>query len=413
MNWAGNVAYSALDVRSPASANELLHVLTSSSSVRVLGSRHSFNGIADNTTLVSLARMPERFEVAVDRTSVTVDGAMTYGRLAELLAPEGLAVHNLASLPHISIAGAIATGTHGSGRVLGNLATAVIGLEIMTPDGEVTSLTQGDADFDGAVVALGALGVVSAVTLSTEPSFDVAQHVIEGLPWSALTESFDVVMGSTYSVSAFTRFRDEVDQLWLKDRVDQNRWAAVESHAFGGQLATQDRHPILELDPTPCTPQLGQPGLWSDRLPHFRMGFTPSAGEEIQSEFFVDRTDAGAAILALRDASSEFLDALMVSEIRTIAGDRFWMSPHYSRDSAAFHFTWHPDSEAAAKAASAIERALEPFGARPHWGKVFSESNFDPGAHYDRVGDFAGLVHRFDPEGSFTNPWFERVFAAR
>ena len=187
--------------------------------MRVLGSRHSFSDIADSTELVSLAGLPA--DVVVERAAGTVSfgAGMTYGDLAGVLWHEGLALHNLASLPHISVAGAVATATHGSGDASGNLATAVAGLEIVTSGGEIVTASRGDADFDGLVVGLGALGAVTRLTLDVEPAYDVRQRVFEGLTWDALYGHFDEITASGDSVSVFTRVARVVDQVWVKSRV--------------------------------------------------------------------------------------------------------------------------------------------------------------------------------------------------
>ena len=143
---------------------------------------------------------------------------MTYGRLAPMLHERGLALHNLASLPHISVGGAIATGTHGSGDRLGNLATAVSAIDILRSDGEIVHLERGDTDFDGAVVGLGALGVVVRVRLDVEPEYQIAQHVYEGLAWDELAARFDEITGAGDSVSLFTTWGSHVDQVWVKQR---------------------------------------------------------------------------------------------------------------------------------------------------------------------------------------------------
>jgi hypothetical protein len=268
-----------------------------------------------------------------------------YGDLAQALAVEGLALHNLASLPHISVAGAVATATHGSGDANGNLATAVAGLELVTSSGELLTVARGAEDFNGLVVGLGSLGAVTRVTLDVEPAYEVRQRVFEGLAWDALDANFDAVMMSGYSVSLFTRWGTEVDQVWVKARVS-DEFEAERAELFGARAATVERHPILGIDPLNCTSQLGVPGRWSDRLPHFRMGFTPSSGDELQSEFFVPRERAVEAIGAVRQLADTIRPVLQVSEIRTIAADDLWMSPQYGRDSVGIHFTWRRDQAA-------------------------------------------------------------------
>jgi xylitol oxidase len=406
-NWAGNYEYGALRLHRPTSIEQVQELVAAARRVRVLGSRHSFNAIADSEELISLDGLPAG--VSIDHAAGTVDcsPAMRYGELAQALAAEGLALHNLASLPHISVAGAVATATHGSGDGNGNLATAVAGLQLVTSDGELLTAERGDEDFDGLVVGLGALGAVTRVTLDVEPAYEVRQRVFEGLTSDALSADFDAIMTSGYSVSIFTRWGSEPDQVWVKTRVGDEPEAEC-AELFGARPASVERHPILGIDPVNCTSQLGVPGLWSDRLPHFRMGFTPSNGDELQSEFFVSRQHAVAAIAAVRDLADTVRPLLQVPEIRTIASDDLWMSPHYGRDSVGIHFTWRTDQPAVERALLLIESALAPFDARPHWGKLFLAEAATIGPSYPRLADFARLVDRLDPRHAFGNAWLGR-----
>jgi xylitol oxidase len=320
-----------------------------------------------------------------------------------------VALANLASLPHISVAGAVSTATHGSGDRNGNLATAVASLELVRSDGEIVSLTRGDKDFGGLVVGLGAAGAIVRVGLDLEPAYRVRQRVFERLAWDALQEHFDEITAMGYSVSVFSRWGDEVEQVWIKTREDSDVAGPAEGEGlFGSVAASENRHPIIGLDPVHATPQLGLAGESSDRLPHFRMGFTPSAGDEIQSEYLVARRHAAAAIDALLGARSTIAPLVQVSEIRTIAADRLWMSPQYGQDTIGFHFTWQPDQPAVERALVEIERVLAPFSFRPHWGKLFLAEAETIGPRYPRVNDFAALVRRFDPRGAFRNRWLER-----
>ena len=406
-NWAGSHTYGAAKLHRPTTLREVRDVVSAAPRVRVLGSRHSFTDIADSDELIVLDDL--RREVVVDRDAgtVSVNAAMKYGELAQTLNAEGLAVHNLASLPHISIAGAIATATHGSGAANGNLATAVVGIELVTSDGAVVNAARGDDDFDGLVVGLGALGAVTRVTLDVEHAYDVRQRVFEGLSWDALDEHFDAIAASGYSVSVFTRWGETVDQVWVKSRVTDAP-EEVAGELFGAVAATVDRHPILGLDPVNCTPQLGVPGPWSDRLPHFRMGFTPSAGEELQSEYHLPRRHAGAALAALRGLADTMRPVLQVTELRTIAADRLWMSPQYDQDTVAVHFTWERDADAVRRVLADVEAALAPFAARPHWGKLFLAGSGEIARLYPRLPDFRALAQRLDPRGAFRNAWLER-----
>lgn len=408
-NWAGNLEFTAEDIACPATVSELAAELTGASKVRALGTRHSFNDIADSPTIIDMLSLGEHLELSADRTEITVNASMTYGRLSELIAPLRFAVHNLASLPHISIGGAVSTGTHGSGRGNGNLATAVRGVELATSSGEVGRLAFGDEGFPGVVVGLGALGVLTKVTLEIEPAFDVRQKVFDDLDQATFGENLDAIMGSAYSVSGFTRWDGMVEQVWVKERVGADE--TLGDQFFGAKPALVDRHPIRELDAEACTPQRGVAGLWSERLPHFKLDFTPSAGAEIQSEFFVPWAEAQPALDAIHAVGPRLTEALLISEIRSVQGDDLWMSPHHDRDSLALHFTWGPDQAAAEAAATLVGDVLAEFDARVHFGKVFAprHANLDS---YDRLEDFLDLVKRFDQRGAFRNEWFDRIFGS-
>lgn len=405
-NWAGNYAYRAQKLHRPTTIEQAQEIIAGAPRVRVLGSRHSFNDIADSSELVTLEDMPEDVVVDHEAGTVSLGAALKYGELVETLDAEGVALHNLASLPHISVAGAMATATHGSGDANGNLATAVAGLEIVTSSGEIIEASRGEPDFDGLVVGLGALGAVTRITLDVEPAYEVRQRVFEGLGWEALFESFDEITSCGYSVSVFTRWDEIAGHVWVKSRVTDEP-ERVEDDLFGAVAAEVDRHPILEFDAAPCTPQLGRSGSWSDRLPHFRMGFTPSSGEELQSEYLVPRRRALEAIEAVRTLADGIRPILQVSEIRTVAADRLWMSMSYGEDVVGIHFTWKPEPDAVEAMISRLEAALAPFGARPHWGKLFDAGAAEIAPLYERLPDFVRLIERLDPRGAFSNAWLE------
>jgi xylitol oxidase len=418
-NWAGNIEFGAATIVRPTSVVELRQVILRAQHCRVLGTRHSFNHIADSPELVSLEALPD--DVVVDPTARTVElnPAMTYGRLAPLLHDHRLALHNLASLPHISIGGAIATGTHGSGDRLGNLATAVSALDIMRADGQIVRLVRGDADFDGAVVALGALGVVVRIRLDLEPEYHVDQRVFVRLAWDEFVAHFDEITRAGDSVSCFTTWGSDVEQVWIKRRLPHDAdaasaaadGAAVDSTAvdlYDARPAAVDLHPIAGVSGEHCTPQLGVAGLWSDRLPHFKMGFTPSSGDELQSELLLPRTAAVDAIEIVRAFGAAMAPHLLVSEIRTVAADSLWMSPQYERDTVAIHFTWRPHHAAVIDLVARLESALASFDARPHWGKLFTCDVTSIASCYPRHRDFVELVQGFDPRRVFRNDWLTR-----
>ncbi|WP_159498388.1 D-arabinono-1,4-lactone oxidase [Microbacterium sp. 18062] len=402
-NWAGNLTYSATSVAEPTTRDELAGLVRAASAIRVLGSRHSFNRIADTDgLLVSTAALPAHVDIDAERRVARVAGGMRYGDVARPLHAEGWALGNLASLPHISVAGAIATGTHGSGDRNRSLAGAVAGLEILTADGGIRMLRRSDPGFAGAVVSLGALGVVLDVELEIVPAFDVAQTVFERVRWDDVLADLAAVTSLGYSVSLFTTWRDPdvVDQVWVKARAGD---AAAPQHVLGGGAASAPRHPLPGVPADSCTEQGGVAGPWLDRLAHFRLEFTPSQGEELQSEYFVARDDAPAAIRALRPLAARIAPLLLVSEVRTIAADDLWLSGAYGRDTVGLHFTWRRDQAAVEALLPEIEAALSPFDPRPHWGKVYTLPAAAIRERYPRWADAAALRAELDPRGVFRN----------
>ncbi len=399
-NWAGNLTYGALIELEPTSVEELQEIVAASRRVRPLGSRHSFNRIADtDSAQVSVGKLPHFLDEKPHE--ITVSAGLRYGELVGELDRRGLALHNLASLPHISVGGSIATGTHGSGDRNGSLASTVNGLQLVGSDGELHRVRRGDDDFEGMVVSLGLLGVVAYVTLGLHPTFEVRQDVFENLSWSAIHEHFDQVTSSAYSVSMFTDWGTAgASTVWLKSRVGDDH---VRSELFDATPATAGVHPLPGLSAEFTTQQLGQPGPWWDRLPHFRMGFTPSNGEELQTEYLVPRADALDAIDAVRALVAQVQPLLLISEIRTIAGDDMWLSPSHSVDCVALHFTWRQDVPGVTAFLPILDDALAPFVARPHWGKLFETTPERLNAAYPRLQQFRELVERIDPAGKFGN----------
>ncbi len=411
-NWAGNLEYSTQNLYAAHSLQQVQQFVRNESKLKVLGTRHCFNNIADSTrSFLSLKSMDRVVALDPEAHTVTVDAGMTYGQLCPYLHDKGFALHNLASLPHISIAGACSTATHGSGEKNGNLATAVSALEIVTAAGDVVRLSrQQDAEtFRGAVVGLGALGVITKVTLEIQPTFMMRQYVYENLPLSQLKDHFDAIESSAYSVSLFTDWQKQrLREVWIKSLTEEGQAFDAQPEFFGAKRATKNLHPIAELSAENCTEQMGVPGPWYERLPHFRMGFTPSAGKELQSEYFVPRSHAVEAILAVEQLRDQVTPHLMISEIRTIAADRLWMSPCYQQPCLTIHFTWKQDWPAVSKLLPVIEKELAPFKARPHWGKLFTMSPSQLKSSYERLPEFIQLSKKYDPQGKFRNEFLDR-----
>jgi xylitol oxidase len=414
-NWAGNVTFRPRRVHRPTSLDELRAAVTAGGRVRALGTGHSFNHIADTDgSLVSLGAMPRTVEVDRSRSRVAVAAGVRYGDLTGTLNRAGLALPNLGSLPHIAVAGACATGTHGSGERLGCLATAVTALELVTATGDLVTLSrQADGDrFSGAVVALGSLGIVTRLVLDVVPAFELRQDVYDGLAHERLPEHLDEVLGAGYSVSLFTRWQDQVTyQVWVKGRPGSDAAAPPPGrHWLGATAADGPRHPVPGMPPENCTEQLGVPGPWHERLPHFRLAFTPSSGEELQSEYLLPRRHAVPALDALARIRRQVAPVLQISEVRTVAADDLWLSPCSGRDTVAVHFTWVKDADAVAPVVAAVEEALAPYEPRPHWGKVFGTDPQEVVRAYPAAADFTRLLDEYDPAGIFRNDFVDGFF---
>lgn len=408
-NWAGNLTYNASRLHKPTTVEQIQQIVRQSHKVKVLGSRHSFNTIADTTEdHLSLEAMDQSVKIDRERQTVTVSAGIKYGQLCETLDRAGYALPNLASLPHISVAGACATATHGSGVSNGNLATVISAMELVAGTGEVVRVSREDEQFNGMVVGLGALGVVTKMTLDLQPTFSMRQYVYENLPFSELEKHFDAILASAYSVSLFTDWTsDSVNQVWLKQLATEDTPGIGEPEWYGATLAPVRRHPIVHISAEPCTEQMGIPGSWYERLPHFRMAFTPSSGEELQSEYFVAHENAFAAFQAINEIRDLISPLLLISEVRTIAADHLWMSPCYQQDSVAFHFTWKMAWPGVRELLPILEAQLAPFNARPHWGKLFTMSPMKLEALYKKLPDFRQLLATYDPQGKFRNGFLE------
>lgn len=406
-NWAGNVTFTAADVLRPRSAGELQALVARTPKVRVLGAGHSFSPVADSPALVTLDDLPAEVEIDSAVATARVSAGIRYAELARGLDARGFALANLASLPHITVAGAVATGTHGSGSRNGALPTSVAGIEMVTANGDPVAI--GPDETSGAAVALGALGVVTSLVLTLVPSFMVRQWVYDNMPRAELDAGFGEIFASAYSVSVFTTWRDpgNLDQVWVKHRADDG-WTAPDPW-HGAWLAGGQRHPISGMPPGHTTPQGGAEGRWHERLPHFRADFIPSAGDELQTEYLLPRDQAVAALAALDGLASRIAAVLLVCELRTIAADDRWLSPCYGRDTAAIHFTWRKDPDAVAGLLPDIEERLAPFGPRPHWGKLFTLPPASIRASYPRLEEFGRLMAAYDPDGKFRNAFIDDI----
>ncbi len=405
-NWAGNYTYKAPHLHEPTTVEEVQSLVKSLDKQKALGSRHCFNNIADSPgNQISTKNLNKIVSLDGAGKKLTVQAGIRYGDFSVELHEKGYALHNLASLPHITVAGACSTATHGSGVSNGNLATAVSAIELVTPSGDLISLDRDHPDFYAVVVGLGAFGIITTLTLDIMDTFDVRQDVFQDLPLDSVKDHFNEIMSAGYSVSLFTDWQDEkISEVWVKRRMDHDP-EDLGDNFYGARAASENLHPIISLSAESCSEQLGVPGPWFNRLPHFKMGFTPSAGEELQAEYFVPAENAVDAILAVEKMKDEIFPHLLISEIRTIAADEFWMSPCYRQNSVAIHFTWKDESREVMALLPTIEKELAPYAVRPHWGKLFQT---DPGILRNRIekfDDFVALAKTYDPEGKFRNQY--------
>lgn len=414
-NWAGNYTYQAKNLHEPRSVEEIPELVKKLELQKPLGSRHCFNNIADSPlNQISTQYLNKIVEINESDKTITLEAGIRYGDFAEKLHQRGYALHNLASLPHISVAGACVTGTHGSGVGNGNLSTAVAALEFVTPEGEIVHVSRdkNSDTFYGAVVNLGSIGLITRITLDIQDTFEVRQDLFQELPLASLQDHFDEIMSSGYSVSLFTDWQNnQVSQIWVKRRAEGDT-PDLDHNFFGAKAATKNLHPITRVSAENCTQQMGVPGHWHERLPHFKMGFTPSSGEELQSEYFVSRENAVDAILALEKMGDEVFPQLLISEIRTIAADKFWMSPCYQRDSVALHFTWKQNWNEVKKLLPKIEAELSPYNVRPHWGKLFTIDSQTLQSRYEKMPDFLKMMKNYDPNGQLRNDYLDATVYA-
>ena len=405
-NWSGNIEYRPAEIARPSSISELQKVVADSSNVRAYGSGHSFNTLADTDgTLIAFSEFDKNIEIDSSKMLVRVPAGVRYGEVAPKLHANGFALRNMGSLPHITVVGATSTGTHGSGVGNKNLSGSIAEIELITATGDAITLDQ--SELPAARVALGSIGIIHHLTLDIVPTYDVAQTVYFDLPFVQLISNLDAILSAGYSVSVLSMWGDEfVDQVWVKSKIGTNP-VLTQNEWFGAKLATRKSNPIREADSAAATEQFGLPGPWFERLPHFKLDFTPSFGEELQTEYFIDRKDAPAALNAIYKIREELSELIMVCEMRTVAQDENWLSEAYGRETFVFHFTWRPNIPAVEKLLLKIEASLEPFNARPHWGKVFTNNAFDFSSLCPKFNSFLTYRGTYDPSRKFVNKLLE------
>jgi alditol oxidase len=409
-NWAGNLTYSTDNLFSPQTVAELQKIIKQCKRVRGLGTKHCFNKIADSKeNQISTAGVTKIIALDKTKNTITVESGIKYGDICKYLDDNGYALHNLASLPHISIGGACATATHGSGIKNGCLATAVSSIEFVNGKGEVINLSKekDGEEFLGVIVNLGALGIATKLTLNLLPAFKMKQIVYQNLPMAELEKNFEAIMSAGYSVSLFTDWKNKnINEVWIKSKSDDIK--TIAPSFYKATVAVKNLHPIETLDAINCTEQMGVDGPWYERMPHFRMGFTPSSGKELQSEFFIPFENAYEGMMAIEQLNDKVSPHLMITEIRAIAADELLMSPFYKKTCVAFHFTWKQEVEAVLKVLPLIEEALAPFKPRPHWGKIFTLNPSVLQSRIEKLDEFKLLMNKHDPEGKFRNEFIDK-----
>jgi xylitol oxidase len=413
-NWAGNVEFRSGRVETPSSVAEIMETVRSADQVKVLGSGHSFNKIVDTDGIhLSLEKLRGIKKIDPDNRRVSIAGGARYADICPALDAAGFALNNLASLPHITVAGAVGTATHGSGLGNGNLATSVEAIEFVDASGALVRLTRQDdpAVFPGAVVGVGGLGIVTLLELSLCPRFEIAQTVYLDLPLSRLSHDFQAIVQSGYSVSLFTDWqRPVIDQVWVKRRVGTDGQENPTASFYGARAAESPQHPCDPAKSSGSSPQLGLPGPWFSHLPHFIAAAIPSNGEELQVEYFVDLENAVPAITRLAAVGDTMAGLLIISEIRVVAADELWLSPCYKRARVAFHFTFKLDMPAVIELLPTLEQALAPFEPVPHWGKLSTIPPHDVRKRYPKIDAFIALMQKHDPAGKFRNAFLDRQF---
>ncbi len=412
-NWAGNIEYFPTDFHQPSSTEEVQDLVSRATSVKVIGTRHSFNHIGSPTEVFISSRNLSRV-VSIDRIegSVWVQAGITYGELSLVLDSEGLALKNMASLPHISVGGAIATATHGSGFQNQCLSSQALALKFVLADGSLLEVDK-HADpelFQACVVHLGAIGALVEVKLALVPRFEIAQSVFLNVKFESAVNQLMEILSLGYSVSLFTQWKgDCLDQIWVK-RLPSEPSPDRFLNGIGASKAQQKVHPILDVDPVNCTDQLDIPGPSFDRLPHFKFDFTPSHGEELQSEYLIPQPYAQDALRALHAHQSAFDKHLLISEIRTIAADSALMSPFCAVDAMGIHFTWKKDWHSVKAILPLVESVLSQYQPKPHWGKLWAMKPKQVAQSYPGLSEFKKTIQKYDPNKKFQNPFLKELF---
>ncbi len=410
-NWARNLEFSAGEFLEINSISQLQEVINNSDKVKVLGTGHSFSPIADTSgSLISIKKLDPEIHIDSKMQTVSVSAGTSYAQLARYLEANGWALENLASLGEITVAGAIMTGTHGSGSSNTVLSNAVVEIEMILASGEKLLLNQQNLEeFNGFIVSFGALAVFTRLKLKIVKSFSIKQIVYENITSKSVSEYFDEIFDNAYSVSYFNSWaKNSTGQIWMKFLSDKDT-STLPKNAFGGNLAVANQHPVKVNDPSTCTEQMGAPGKWLYRLPHFKLDSSPASGDEVQTEYLVDRKYVKEYIEELSLIGDEIADKVYATEIRTIKADNLWLSGAYERPTVGFHFTWKKSADIETFLPK-IEQILGQNGGRPHWGKLFSTNKNQLITRYPKFSNFQQLLKKYDPDGKFRNQFIDRYF---
>lgn len=410
-NWAKNITFSSQNYIEIENLTQLQKVIESSNKLKVIGTGHSFSEIADTTgTLISLKNLDAEIEIDEKSQTVRVSAGTSYANLAKYLEKNGWALSNLASLGEITIAGAVMTGTHGSGSDNKVLSDSVVAIEMILASGDKFVIDRKDfAQFPGFVVSFGALGVFTKLTLKIVKSFSVKQVVYENIPIQSVLENFNEIFDRPYSASYFSNWSPKnTGQIWMKF-LDNEKFSELQSNAYGGNLALTNQHPVKVNHPGNCTEQMGVAGKWLFRLPHFKLDSSPASGDEVQTEYLVDRDYVQGYINELTKIGEDIAARVYATEIRTMSSDDLWLSGAYGRETVGFHFTWKKTSEVK-DFLPVIENILGKNKGRPHWGKLFSTPRAQLIERYPKYEEFRQLIQKYDSGNKFRNKFIEQYF---
>jgi len=406
-NWSESFQFSATEIATPESTEALQTVIAEAPTAKAIGTRHSFNAVADSPggVLVDVSTLRD-VHLAIDHEQMTasVPAGWTYSQAVRELEAAGVALGNLASLPHISVAGATATGTHGSGDRNPMMSAEIVGVEVVDGEGQLRVVGEGHPDLGALSLGLGAFGVFTRVVFAVRPTFQVQQDYYRSAPWENVLANLDDIFASAYSVNIHGDFStDTVRGVWRKHVCDSGEIMVSPERLFG---LTLERGQL----PNAATTRLHKPGPWSVRLAHFRPDAAPSTGgDELQSEYFVSRAHAVDALDALRSIGDRIDPHLWGAEIRTVASDDLWISPATGRDTLSIGLTWRKHPEAVHDLLPVVESTLEPFDARPHWGKLFAMEAPRLHALYPRLAEFNALRATYDPAATFASPFLDSL----